>query len=42
MPLARIDLVEGKSVEYRRTIADTVYDKMITELGVPEGSMRRR
>ena len=36
MPLARIDLVEGKSVAYRRTIADTVYDKMITELGVPE------
>src|SRR6202789_1413727 len=36
MPLARIDLVEGKSAEYRRTIADVVYDKMIECLGVPE------
>jgi 4-oxalocrotonate tautomerase len=36
MPLARIDLIEGKSVEYRRTIADVVYDKMIECLGVPE------
>jgi len=36
MPLARIDLIEGKSLEYRRTIADVVYDKMIQCLGVPE------
>jgi phenylpyruvate tautomerase PptA (4-oxalocrotonate tautomerase family) len=36
MPLARIDLIEGKSPEYRRTIADVVYDKMIECLGVPE------
>jgi phenylpyruvate tautomerase PptA (4-oxalocrotonate tautomerase family) len=36
MPLARIDLIEGKSAEYRRTIADIVYDKMIECLGVPE------
>jgi hypothetical protein len=36
MPLARIDLIEGKSVEYRRTVADVVYDKMIECLGVPE------
>jgi len=35
MPLARIDLVEGKSVAYRRTIADVVYDQMIKQLGVP-------
>ncbi|MET8435379.1 tautomerase family protein [Streptomyces sp. NPDC005506] len=35
MPLARIDLVEGKSVEYRQTIANVVYDKMIEQLGVP-------
>ena len=35
MPLARIDLVEGKSVAYRRTIADVVYNNMITCLGVP-------
>lgn len=36
MPLARIDLVEGKSVKYRQTIANVVYDKMIEHLGVPE------
>ncbi|MEV6996038.1 tautomerase family protein [Streptomyces sp. NPDC093228] len=36
MPIARIDLVEGKSVEYRQTIANVVYDKMIEHLGVPE------
>lgn len=36
MPLARIDLVEGKSAEYRRTIADAVYNQMIVHLGVPE------
>ena len=36
MPLARIDLVEGKSTEYRRTIADVVYEQMTIHLGVPE------
>ena len=36
MPLARIDLIRGKSAQYRRTIADVVYDEMITCLGVPE------
>lgn len=36
MPLARIDLIEGKSAEYRRTIADSVYNQMIVHLGVPE------
>ncbi|BBZ27537.1 tautomerase family protein [Mycolicibacterium madagascariense] len=36
MPLARIDLIKGKSAHYRRTIADVVYDRMIECLGVPE------
>ncbi|MET0703522.1 MAG: tautomerase family protein [Mycobacterium sp.] len=36
MPLARIDLLEGKSAQYRRTIADVVYEQMISCLGVPE------
>ena len=36
MPLARIDLTEGKSPEYRRTLADVVYDQMFIHLGVPE------
>jgi hypothetical protein len=29
MPLARIDLVQGKSDEYRRTIGDVVYEAMV-------------
>jgi phenylpyruvate tautomerase PptA (4-oxalocrotonate tautomerase family) len=36
MPLARIDLLEGKSAEYKRTIADVVYEQMSIHLGVPE------
>ena len=35
MPIARIDLLEGKSVEYRQTIADVVYEQQIKVLGVP-------
>jgi 4-oxalocrotonate tautomerase len=37
MPFARIDLAEGRSDEYRRTIGDVVYDAMIDTLGVPQG-----
>lgn len=29
MPLARIGLLEEKSAQYRRTIADVVYEQMI-------------
>jgi 4-oxalocrotonate tautomerase len=36
MPLVRIDLVEGKSGEYRRGIADVVYEAMVVVLKVPE------
>lgn len=36
MPLARIDLAQGKSAEYRRTIGEVVYDAMIDALNVPE------
>lgn len=35
MPLARIDLVEGKPADYRRAIGEVVYDAMIKVLGVP-------
>jgi phenylpyruvate tautomerase PptA (4-oxalocrotonate tautomerase family) len=35
MPFARIDLVAGKPVAYRRTIADVVYDAMIDILKAP-------
>lgn len=37
MPHSReLTSFEGKSAEYRRTIADVVYDKMIECLAVPE------
>jgi 4-oxalocrotonate tautomerase len=36
MPLARIDLVEGKSIEYRRTIGDVVYEAIVSALGAPK------
>ncbi len=36
MPLVRIDVPQGKSVEYRRVISDVIYDTMIAVLNVPE------
>ncbi len=36
MPLVRIDLLRGKSAEYRRAIADGVYDAMRETIQVPE------
>ena len=36
MPFARIDIVEGKSPEYIRTIGDVIYDAMIETLNVPK------
>src|SRR5262252_4054808 len=35
MPLARIDLVRGKSADYKRTIADIVYEAMLDTLKAP-------
>ena len=35
MPLVRIDLPRGKSLEYRRTIGDVVYEAMIQTINVP-------
>ena len=37
MPLARIDLVQGKSAEYRETLADVVYEAMVEVLNAPKG-----
>jgi 4-oxalocrotonate tautomerase len=37
MPLARIDLPIGKSAEYRRTVADVVYEAVVAILKAPEG-----
>ena len=36
MPLARIDLQEGQSADYRRALADGVYQAMVETAGVPE------
>jgi 4-oxalocrotonate tautomerase len=35
MPLARIDLIRGKSAEYRQAIGKAVYDALLS-IGVPE------
>ena len=35
MPLARIDIVRGKSADYKRTIADVVYEAVIDILKAP-------
>lgn len=37
MPLVRIDLLEGTSPEYRKTIGDGVHQAMVESLAVPEG-----
>jgi 4-oxalocrotonate tautomerase len=36
MPLARIDLVKGKSPEYRNTIGDVTYTAMVDILKAPK------
>jgi phenylpyruvate tautomerase PptA (4-oxalocrotonate tautomerase family) len=36
MPLARIDLVQGKSAEYRRAVGDIVYEAMVEALKAPK------
>src|SRR6202048_1150845 len=36
MPLARIDLAEGKTANYRRAIGEVVYDAMVEVLKAPK------
>jgi 4-oxalocrotonate tautomerase len=36
MPLARIDLVQGKAAEFRRTVGDIVYEAMVETLKAPK------
>jgi 4-oxalocrotonate tautomerase len=36
MPLARIDLVQGKPAEFRRTVGDIVYEAMVETLKAPK------
>ena len=37
MPFARIDLAQGKSPEYRATVADVVYEAIVGVLKAPDG-----
>jgi 4-oxalocrotonate tautomerase len=36
MPLVRIDLIEGKSPDYRETIGTVIYEAMVKTLNVPK------
>jgi len=36
MPLVRIDLIRGKSAQYRKTLGDIIYKAMIDVINVPE------
>jgi 4-oxalocrotonate tautomerase len=36
MPFVRIDLIRGKSAEYRKTLGDIVYKAMIDVINVPK------
>src|SRR5262245_49987480 len=36
MPLARIDLAQGNSADYRRPVGRVVYDAMVTALNAPK------
>lgn len=35
MPLARIDLVQGKPAAFRRAVGEVIYDAMVKELKAP-------
>src|ERR1700728_2897096 len=37
MPFARIDLIKGKSSDYRATVADIVYEAIVGVLKAPDG-----
>ena len=41
MPLARIDLAQGKSPDYRRTVDEVVYDAMVATLNAPKDDRSR-
>jgi 4-oxalocrotonate tautomerase len=36
MPFVRIDLLRGKSIQYRKTVGEIVYDAMRDVIDVPE------
>lgn len=37
MPIVRIDLIEGKSEEYRTQVGEIVYQTLVDVLNVPKG-----
>ena len=37
MPFARIDLLKGKTADYRATVADIVYNGIVDVLKAPDG-----
>jgi 4-oxalocrotonate tautomerase len=39
MPLARIDLIEGKTADYRKTIGEVVYDAQVEVLKAPKDDL---
>ena len=36
MPIARVDLVQGKSADYRKANGEVIYDAMIKTINVPK------
>lgn len=36
MPLVRIDLLEGKSVEFKAQLSELIYEAMLETIGMPE------
>ena len=40
MPLARIDLAEGKTADYRRAIGEVVYDAQVEVLKAPKDGVK--
>ena len=36
MPLVRIDLLEGKTAEFKTQLGELVYDSMLETIGIPE------
>lgn len=36
MPLVRIEILKGKTPEYRQTLLDTVHDALVTSLGIQD------
>ena len=36
MPLARVDLLQGKSADYRKAISEVIYEAMIKTINVPK------